>query len=119
MLISFVKELDDPTAKLLKSLADNQARWSKSPRFVVWVFQVGGDQAKVGQFLSQHGIANLPFLVVPRDLSKLELWNLNPMARNTLVFVRRKDRQTMKSFVDVDVEDLGQLEAAVTKLLQE
>ena len=118
MLISFVKELDRPTADLLRVMADSQTELRKSCRLAIWVFHIDGDQQKTKAWLDEQRIAKLNFGVVAADANELAAWEIDPQARNTLVLVKRSGRIALKTYRDLDAKDIDRLASEFRELLR-
>lgn len=116
MLFSFVKELDDESAQLLKSLNDRQNAWRRSPGVVVWAFWIGDEPEKAKQWAQQHEITNLVFAAVSPDDPDLAGWNIHPMASNTHVLACRAKR-AMVTYTNVNAEEIDALEARLLELV--
>ena len=118
MLISFVKELDQPTADLLRVMADSQTELRKSCRLTIWVFHIDGDQRRTKAWLDEQRIAKLNFDVVSADANELAAWNIDPKASNTLVLVKRRGRIALATYRDLDAKDVDRLAPEFRELLR-
>lgn len=118
MLISFVKELDRPTADLLRVMADSQPELRTSCRLAIWVFHIDGNQQKTKAWLDEQRIAKLNFGVVAADANELAAWKIDPKAGNTLVLVKRKGRIALATYRDVSAKDLDRLAPEFRELLR-
>jgi len=115
VLFSFVKELDDRSAKLLKSLNDKQRAWrSNNPRVVVWAFWIGDDAKKAQQWAVEHNINDIVFSVTSKE--KLAHWKIHDMASNVLVIACRR-KTAMATFTDLDARDIEKLESRLISLV--
>lgn len=112
-----MKELDDSTLDLMKSLNGNAPRLRRSPRVAIWVVWVGGERAKLQAWVNKHGLKNLGFAVVAEDDPALTSWHLNPMATNTQVIVCRTRKAARATFTDIAAKDLGRLESIMAGAL--
>ena len=116
-MFSFVKELDDESAKLLKSISQRQNGWRRSPGVVVWAFWIGDDQEKAKTWAGQHGIDNIIFAAVSPNDPKLADWNIPSTATNTHVLACRAKR-AMVTFTDLKSEDVDKLQVQLSKLVK-
>ena len=114
MLFSFVKELDDRSAKLLKSLNDKQRGWQSNPRVVVWAFWIGDDANKAKQWAVEHKINNIVFGVTTKE--ELAHWKIHDMASNVLVIACRR-KTAMATFTDLEARDIEKLELRLISLV--
>ena len=117
-MISFVKELDQPTADLLRVMADSQTELRKSCRLTIWVFHIDGNQQRAKAWLDEQRIAKLNFGVVAADANELAAWNLDPKARNTLVLVQRQGRIALATYRNLDAKDIDRLAPEFRELLR-
>ena len=115
-MFSFVKELNDESAELLKQLNDRQSAWQRQPRVLVWAFWMGDDLGRANKWAEQHGIDNIVFAVVLPDDPLLADWNISPQAPNTLVLACRGNR-IMASYAALKAKDIPRLESQLPKLL--
>ena len=117
-MISFVKELDQPTADLLRVMADSQTELRKSCRLTIWVFHIDGDPRRTKAWLDRQRIAKLNFDVVAADADELAAWNIDPKARNTLVLVKNRGRIALATYCDRDAKDIDRLASEFRELLR-
>ena len=108
-----MKELDDSTAKLLKSLDREQLRLWKEYRVAVWVFWIDGDAKTAKKWLADQDITKLRFATVKSE--QLKAWRIRSDIRNLLVTVSKRAKATA-TFRDLKVEDIGKLEEELSKL---
>ena len=111
-----MKELDDESAKLLKSISDRQEAWRRSPGVVVWAFWIGDDQEKAKAWATRHRINNIVFAVVSPNDPKLAEWNIDPKVTNTQVLACRAKR-VMVTYTDLKSKDVDKLQAKLFQLL--
>ena len=116
-MFSFVKELDDEAAKLLKSLSDRQGGWRRSPGVVVWAFWIGDDREKAKAWAARHHIDGIVFGVVSPNDAKLAEWNIHPTAKSTHVLACRRKR-AMAVHTNVKGDEVEELEARLAELLK-
>ena len=116
-MISFVKELDQPTADLLRVMADSQTELRKSCGLAICVFHIDGDQRRTKAWLDEQRIKNLNFGVITGDANELAAWKIDSNARNTLVLVKR-NRIALATYRDLDAKDLDRLAAEFRELLR-
>jgi hypothetical protein len=114
-----VKELDQPTADLLRVMADIQPELRKSCRLTIWVFHIDGNQQRTKAWLDEQRIAKLNFDVVAADSKELAAWNIDSKARNMLVLVKNRGRRiALATYRDVDAKDLDRLAPEFRELLR-
>lgn len=89
-MISFVKELDQPTLEFVRQFDSNQPaikkRFSRSKFFVVWI---GGDAEKLKRWAKANKIVNVGLGVIPTDAKNLHLWRISRKSISTTVLLRR------------------------------
>ena len=110
-----MKELDEPTARLLKSLDDESDDLWRAHRVRVWVFWIGGDKAKAGAWLSENGIAKLGFGIVAEGQADLESWNLDPNS-SAMGILTCRQRKTMTVIPDLMSPDREVLKKSLSAL---
>ena len=113
-----MKELDQPTADLLRVMADSQTELRKSCRLTIWVFHIDGDPRRTKAWLDRQRIAKLNFDVVAADADELAAWNIDPKARNTLVLVKNRGRIALATYRDLDANAIYRLASAFRDLLR-
>jgi hypothetical protein len=116
-LFSFVKDLNNESANLLKSLDERQVAWRRNPGVVVWAFWIGNDTEKALAWVGQHELSEIVFSVVSPDDPKLTGWNIHPDAANSHVLACRAKR-AMVTCTNLTVDDLGKLDAKLLELVK-
>ena len=114
-MFSFVKELNDESANLLKSLNERQIAWRRNPGVVVWAFWIGDDTEKAIAWAAEHEIKGIVFGIVSPADPELDGWNIHPNAANSHVLACRAKR-AMVTYTDLTADDLGKLEAKLLEL---
>ena len=99
-------------------MADTQTELRSSCRLAIWVFHIGGEEQRTRVWFDEQRIKRLNFAVVAADASALKAWNLDPLARNTLVLVQRKGRLALKTYRDLDAKDIDRLAPEFRELLR-
>jgi hypothetical protein len=114
-VISFVKELDKPTAKYVRQLSENQPRIAKKfPRririIVVWL---DGDKKLFANWAAQNKIENVQLAVAAQDAANLAPWKLRLDCSHTAVLLNRK--LTLASYGDPNEPSVARLESSMDK----
>ena len=112
-----MKELNDESARILKSLDDRQRAWRRDPGLVVWAFWIGDDKGKAEAWAAKHKLDNIVFGVVSPNDPKLAKWKMHGMASNSLVLASRAKR-AMITYTDLKMDDLHWLEEKLVLLVK-
>jgi hypothetical protein len=96
--MSFVKELDEPTADYIRFLDANYDQLRKKRRARVVLIWLDGDEGKLAAWANENDINKLPLSVVSSKNEKLKTWNINCDAAHTLILLKR--RKVMNSYGD-------------------
>lgn len=90
-MISFVKELDQPTLDFVRQFDRAAPMLSKQHHklklYVVWV---GGDEKKLKRWANANKIANVGLGVIANDARNLNLWRISRKSVSTTVLLRRR-----------------------------
>ena len=108
-----MKELNEPTAQLLKSLDREQRRLWKTYRVPVWVFWIGGDTKTAKKWLADQNITKLQFATVKSE--ELRTWRIKSDASNLLVTVCKRAIATAY-FRDMKAGEISKLEGELSNL---
>lgn len=112
-----MKELDQETADLLKSLDQRQRGWRRNPGVIVWAFWIGDDQAKAKAWAEEHELDNIVFGVISPDDPALAAWHLHPQATNSHVLSCRS-KLARTTFTDLTTADLNKLHKRLAELVK-
>ena len=116
-MFSFVKELDENSAALLKSLEKRQDHLWRKYRVRLYVFWIGDDPKCAKAWLKENKIKRIPFSRFTDTEAKLRAWNLDPEARSTGVLASRK-KEFMATFPDFSAKQLETVEKTLADLLE-
>lgn len=116
-MISFVKELDQPTLDFVRRLDRNQPLLAKHYRglrvFVVWV---GGDEKKLKRWAKANKIANVGLGVIAADARNLNLWRISRKSISTTVLMRRSTPGAC--FIDLTPAKFDEIEDEIDEHFQ-
>ena len=108
----FVKELNEETKGFIKTLEAKNFR--QSHRVVAWVGWLNGDEQAAKEWTTENRLRLVYFSVVSADEPTLKAWNLPSVEGNAAILACRR-RTTMATFANVRSDDIGRLEASISK----
>jgi hypothetical protein len=115
-MFSFVKEMTDESAALLKTLDARQADWRRSPGVLVWAIVLHDEPHRVRAWAEHHGLKNISVAATAPNHPKLAVWNIDPQADNTHVLTCR-GKLVVGVYVHLKADDAVALEAKLHKLV--
>ena len=116
MLFSFVKELNDESASMLRALGNRQKAWQRNPGVIIWAFWIGDDQQKAEAWAAKQKLDHIYFGVASKyDLQRAG-WKMGDVVTNSLVLTCREKRALI-TYTDLAVNDLQWLEAKLALLV--